>query len=317
MNRPRGVPSSPPDDAWAAGHRGLANASSPSCPSRCARRGRPPRPDAGNSRGEHRLRRGRERHSGPRSPPRGRSPTSSTRSTTPPASPSATTPTTRTGCCPATTRCRPARPPQLRGKGIAKAAKLPVVNSKTQPSHGGRRLDEPRPEPRPCRSAARATPSRRSRAGSARWPSARTATSSSAPPVAASGPTTGPPSTWISRSARHRQPGRRRARDRAVQRQVRLHGLRRGRPVRRLVLRRRHLPVQGRRQDVEPRLRHVLRGRLGVAHRRRPDRPQPHLHRDPARPRWRPPHHRAVQPAVRHLGVRQRRQEVDRPQGDL
>ena len=73
----------------------------------------------------------------------------------------------------------------------------------------------------------------------------------------------------------------------------RLHGLRRGRPLRRQLLRRRHLPVHRRRRDAGATSPALLRRPVGLGHRRRPDQPQPPLRLDPPRPRRHPPHHAA------------------------
>ena len=153
------------------------------------------------------------------------------------------------------------------------------------------------------------------RHGSARWRSATTARSSSARPRAACGPTTA--------ASRHLDASRTTTptRSRSAPWPIapsndndRLHGLRRGRAVRRQLVRRRHLPLDRRRHDLAARLAPVLRPG-GLRHRGRPHQlPTPvRVHR--ARPRRQPPHVRADQRAVRRLRVDRRRRHLGAAKG--
>ena len=139
--------------------------------------------------------------------------------------------------------------------------------------------------------------------------------SSSAPPRAASGPTTatgpGPraPTTRTTQAigALAVAPS---------QRRDRLHGHRRGRALRRQLLRQRHLQVHRRRHDLVARLA-ATTSRASRSRGSSSTRPTPnHLYAAvAARPRRHPPRDRASRTRVRHLGVHRRRRRLDAAQG--
>ena len=114
---------------------------------------------------------------------------------------------------------------------------------------------------------------------------------------------------------RRRHPVGRGAGRRPVERRRGLPRLRRGRPVRRQLLRRRGVPVGGRRPDLGTRVRRLLPGRVVRGHRGRPARRGPPLPRHAARPGRCPPHHCAALHSVRRVGVHRRRRHLGAAQG--
>ena len=105
-------------------------------------------------------------------------------------SPSCATPTTRRRLLAGDEPLTVEQAAKLRRKGINRPRPTRRARSTAAAPTRRRRVDQHRARTRPCRSAGPPTPSRPCPAGSARWPSATTARSSSARPRAASGPTT-------------------------------------------------------------------------------------------------------------------------------
>ena len=152
---------------------------------------------------------------------------------------------------------------------------------------------DPAARTRSSRSCAPATPSRRCPAASARWRSANNGTIILGAARAASGPTTRRPAPGPRAPTTSRHPVGRRAGDRPEQRLDRLHGLRRGRALRRQLLRRRHLQVHRRRRHLDARVGRLFTGVSISAIAVDPTNAEPPLRRDPPRPRRQPPHHAA------------------------